>query len=108
MATMLLISSDPTLVASVEETVATIDALDLEVVEDVDQAGLSQGRAEILVVVYHLNEARSVTGLTRMLQEIVLRNVGSACSLSATPIVRCRRWRCFASEWRITWLAHLI
>ena len=72
MATMLLISSDPTLVASVEETVASIDALDLEIVEDVDQAGLSLGRGKILVVVYHLNEARSVTGLTRLLQEIAL------------------------------------
>ena len=72
MARMLLISSDPTLVASVEETAASIDALDLEVVEDVDQAGLSLERGQILVVVYHLDEARCVTGLTRLLQEIAL------------------------------------
>jgi two-component system response regulator HydG len=69
---MLLISTDPTLVASVGETVASIATLDLEVVEDVDQAGLSLERGEILVVVYHLNEGRCVTGLTRLLQEIAL------------------------------------
>ena len=69
---MLLVSTDPTLVASVEDTVASIAALDLEVVEDVDQAGLSLGRGKVLVVVYHLNEARCVTGLTRLLQEIAL------------------------------------
>ena len=43
MSTMLLISSDPTLVASVEETVASIDAIDLEVAEDIDHAGLTLG-----------------------------------------------------------------
>jgi two-component system response regulator HydG len=73
---MLLISTDSTLVASVGEAVESINGLDLKVVDDVDRAGLMIGSGKILVVVYHLNEDRSVTGVTRLLQTIALERPG--------------------------------
>jgi two-component system NtrC family response regulator/two-component system response regulator HydG/two-component system response regulator AtoC len=72
MATLLLISSDETLIGSVAETANTIDGLDLEVVAEEEQAYPHLGREDLLVVVYHLSEATSVTGITRLLKTIEL------------------------------------
>jgi DNA-binding NtrC family response regulator len=74
MATLLLISSDGTLIESVEKTVESIDGLDLDVSEDVSQACARVGRSDVLVVVYHLNKAHEVTGVPRLLQAMALGN----------------------------------
>jgi DNA-binding NtrC family response regulator len=74
MATLLLISSDETLVESVEEAVESIDGFDLEVLADVNQACGNVGRRDVLVVVYHLTEGTAVTGVPRLLQAAALGN----------------------------------
>jgi two-component system response regulator HydG len=74
MATLLLISTDPTLIESVEETVESIDGLDLEVIQGVNEACLSVGRRDVLVVVCHLREAGEATGVPRLLQAMALGN----------------------------------
>jgi two-component system response regulator HydG len=74
MATLLLISSDGTLIESVKRTVESIDRLDLEVTGDVSQACARVGRSDVLVVVYHLREAHGVTAVPRLLQAMALGN----------------------------------
>jgi two-component system response regulator HydG len=74
MATLLLISTDPTLIESVEETVESIDGLDLEVIQGVNEACLSVGRRDVLVVVCHLRETGEATGVPRLLQAMALGN----------------------------------
>ena len=72
MATLLLISLDPTLIGSVAETAKTIDGLGLEVVAEDDEAYPLLQRKDFLLVVFHLTEGASVTGVTRLLKTIKL------------------------------------
>ena len=65
MPTLLLISSDPTLIGSVAEAANTIDGLELEVVAEDEQAYPLLQRDEFLVVVYHLTEGVSAAGAPR-------------------------------------------
>jgi DNA-binding NtrC family response regulator len=71
LATMLLISSDPTLVASVTETAGSIDGFGVEVVEDVEAARPVLERKDTVVVIYHLTERGTIKNVTWLLQTIV-------------------------------------
>jgi two-component system response regulator HydG len=68
MARLLLISSDGTLIASMKETLESIKGLELEVVDDVNQACVSVAARDVVVVVYHLTEPSGVTRVPRLLQ----------------------------------------
>jgi DNA-binding NtrC family response regulator len=70
MSTMVLISSDPSLVGSVGEVVRSIGDFALEVFEDVEQVCLQVGREDVVIVLYHLDERSSVASVTRLLQTI--------------------------------------
>jgi DNA-binding NtrC family response regulator len=70
MSTMMLISSDPSLVRSVGEVVRSIGGFVLEVFEDVDQVCLQVGREDVVIVLFHLDERSSVASVTRLLQTI--------------------------------------
>jgi hypothetical protein len=70
MSTMMLISSDSSLVGSVGEVVRSIDGFVLEVFEDVDQVCLQVGREDVVIVLFHLDERSSVASVTRLLQTI--------------------------------------
>jgi DNA-binding NtrC family response regulator len=73
MSTMMLISSDPSLVGSVGEVVRSIGGFGLEVFEDVEQVCLQVGRDDVVIVLYHLDERSSVASVTRLLQTISIK-----------------------------------
>jgi len=73
MSTMMLISSDPSLVRSVAEVVNSIGGFALEVFEEVEQVCTQVGREDVLIVLYHLKEGGSVAGVTRLLQTISIK-----------------------------------
>ena len=70
--TVLLTSSDRSLMGSIGDLVGSIDSLRLEVVPTVDLACDRVGREDVSLVVAHLDEDRGVAEATRLLQAIAL------------------------------------
>lgn len=72
--TVLLASSDGSLVRAVEGALASIKALRLEVAPGMGEAGDRVGRDGVLLVLAHLGEESCVSGITRLLQTISIAN----------------------------------
>jgi DNA-binding NtrC family response regulator len=72
--TVLLASSDRSLVQSIGGILSSTERLRLEVAPGLDQACDRVGRDGVLLVLAHLGEESSVTGITRLLQTISITN----------------------------------
>ncbi len=72
--TVLLASSDRSLVESMGGILSTMERLRLEVASGIDQACDRVGRDDVLLVLAHLGEESPVAGITRLLQTIAITN----------------------------------
>jgi DNA-binding NtrC family response regulator len=72
--TVLLVSSDASLIDAVGGLVSSVESLRLEVVANVTQACDMAGRADVLMVIAHLDEVGSAADVTRLLQTVAIAN----------------------------------